>query len=349
MLERGSSQFGIVDYCVFAGMLVFSGAIGLYTSYIGNKSPEEFLMGNRSFKPMPVAMSLLTSFVSSISLLGYSGEVYAYGAQISMFVLGVILAILFSMYFALPVLYPLKLTSVTEYVELRFKSERLRLVISFLTLLKSLLYLGVCLYAPTIALVTVTKLNTMTYIFLLGVICTIYSAFGGIRGVIWTDVFQLSVMMVGLISVTIIGCVQNGGFIKTLNMSVDGGRVDIFDFNPSPLVRHTFLNVIAFGFFLYIHTFGSDQINMQRMCSVKTMKNAKSVLTYNIYGMILIYFLIFVGGLVAYATYQGCDPMALGIIEKKEEIMTFFLIDKLSFIPGLPGIFVATLIGGTLR
>ncbi|KAB7497526.1 hypothetical protein Anas_04308 [Armadillidium nasatum] len=54
MLERGSSQFGIIDYCVFGAMLVFSGAIGLYTSYIGNKSPEEFLMGNRSFKPMPV-------------------------------------------------------------------------------------------------------------------------------------------------------------------------------------------------------------------------------------------------------------------------------------------------------
>ncbi|RXG62900.1 Sodium-coupled monocarboxylate transporter 2, partial [Armadillidium vulgare] len=72
------------------------------------------------------------------------------------------------------------------------------------------------------------------------------------------------------------------------------------------------------------------------------------VISYNVFGIFFIYFLIFFAGLAAYANYAGCDPMALGIIKRKEEIIPYFVMDKLSFIPGLPGIFVATLIGGSL-
>ncbi|KAL7643195.1 UNVERIFIED_CONTAM: hypothetical protein RMT77_006485 [Armadillidium vulgare] len=343
-----SSNIGIVDYCFFGAMLILSGAIGLYTSFVGNKSPEEFLMGNRSFRPLPVAMSVLTSFVSSISLLGFSGEAYAYGTQISIFVLGSVFAIIFVIYVSLPILYPLKLTSVNEYIELRFKSDNLRLVISILTFVKVILYMGVCLYAPTIALVSVTKLNTLTYIFLLGVVCTIYSAFGGIRAVIWTDVFQLTVMLIGLVLVITIGCIQNGGLIKVLYIASEGGRLDMFNMSLSPFVRHTFLNSFVFGFFFCMHIFGSDQVYVQRACSVKSHSNAKSVLTYNIFGMVFIYFLIYTGGLIAYAAYEGCDPMALGIIKEQEQIMPYFVADKLSFIPGLLGVFIATLTGGAL-
>ncbi|RXG57494.1 Sodium-coupled monocarboxylate transporter 2 [Armadillidium vulgare] len=208
--------------------------------------------------------------------------------------------------------------------------------------------MGVCLYAPTIALVSVTKLNTLTYIFLLGVVCTIYSAFGGIRAVIWTDVFQLTVMLIGLVLVITIGCIQNGGLIKVLYIASEGGRLDMFNMSLSPFVRHTFLNSFVFGFFFCLHVFGSDQVYVQRACSVKSHSNAKSVLTYNIFGMVFIYFLIYTGGLIAYAAYEGCDPMALGIIKEQEQIMPYFVADKLSFIPGLLGVFIATLTGGAL-
>ncbi|KAB7493712.1 Sodium-coupled monocarboxylate transporter 1 [Armadillidium nasatum] len=58
--------------------------------------------------------------------------------------------------------------------------------------------------------------------------------------------------------------------------------------------------------------------------------------------------LIFFCGLVVYATYAGCDPMALGKIKKKDEIITYYVMDKLSLIPGLPGLFVAAIIGAAL-
>ncbi|KAB7507141.1 hypothetical protein Anas_00223 [Armadillidium nasatum] len=71
-------------------------------------------MGNRSFRPLPVAMSLLTSYISAISFLGITGEIYAHGMQFGVFILGGVLAIIFTIYFVLPILYPLKLTSINE-------------------------------------------------------------------------------------------------------------------------------------------------------------------------------------------------------------------------------------------
>ncbi|KAL7643252.1 UNVERIFIED_CONTAM: hypothetical protein RMT77_006543 [Armadillidium vulgare] len=346
---ESSSKFGIIDYCLFAGVLIFSGGIGLFMSYLGNKSPEEFLMGNRSFKPFPVALSLLTSYVSSLSILGFSGEAYANGMQLFTITLGAMMALKFSTYLLLPILYPLKLTSVNEYIELRFKSKALCSVIFFLNIVKYFLQNGVCLYAPTVALVSITKLSNLSNIFLLGIICTLYTSLGGIKAIIWTDVFQISVMIIGLISVLTVGASLNGGIINTFYTASKGGRLEMFDMNPSPFVRHTFINTVAMGFFHFLSLYGSDQINFQRICTVKSIKKAQRVISYNVFGIFFIYCLIFPAGLAAYANYAGCDPMALGIIKRKEEIIPYFVMDKLSFIPGLPGIFVATLVGGSLR
>ncbi|KAB7503157.1 Sodium-coupled monocarboxylate transporter 2 [Armadillidium nasatum] len=334
------TEFGVADYCAFVGMLIISSAIGFYVSYKGNKSPEEFLVGDRSMKPFPVSMSLITSFVSAISLLGLSGETYANGMQIITYTLGVPLAIIFSSHFVVPVLYPLKLISINEYIELRFKSKRLRLVMFLVTEIFILAFSSICLYSSTIALSSVTNLSTLSNIFILGV--------GGIKAVIWTDVFQFTVMMIGMITILAVGCAQVGGFIETLHIASGGGRLEIFNMNPSPFVRHTFINTIPCGFFYFLQMYSVDQVNTQRICAVNSTKNAKRVLNYNIYGLLLVYFLTFSCGLVAYASYVGCDPMALGIITKKDQIMTYFVTDKLSFIPGLPGLFVATIIGGTM-
>ena len=65
--------------------------------------------------------------------------------------------------------------------------------------------------------------------------------------------------------------------------------------------------------------------------------------------MLFIYFLIFTGGLIGYSTYVGCDPLASGKIEKGEQILAYFVVDKLGHIWGLPGLFVAVIIGGALR
>ncbi|KAL7636005.1 UNVERIFIED_CONTAM: hypothetical protein RMT77_013823 [Armadillidium vulgare] len=344
---KNSSNFAVFDYCLFAGVLIISSFIGLFVSWKGNKTPEEFLMGNRSFKPLPVSMSLLTSLVSALSLLGYSGEAYANGLQISTITLGMVLGIIFSLYFLIPMLYSLKLLSTNEYIEFRFKSKRLCLTIFLLVMVESLFIKGIALYAQGIALAAVMNIDIITGMIVFGTICTIYSAFGGIKAVIWTDVFQFIVMVIGLVSLLAVGVAQNGGIIETLYKASKGGRLEMFDFNLSPFVRHTFFNTVAFGFFNYTYFYSFYQINLQRICSVKSLKYAKRAISYNIFGIAFMYFLIFSCGVVAYSTYVGCDPMALGIIKKKEQIIPYFVMDKLNYI-GLPGIFVGTIIAGSM-
>ncbi|KAL7643095.1 UNVERIFIED_CONTAM: hypothetical protein RMT77_006385 [Armadillidium vulgare] len=340
--------FSAFDYCTLVGMLVVSSGIGFYIAYKGNKSPEEFLMGNRILKTIPVSMSLLTSFTNAVNILGFTGEVYANGMQISTIAIGPPLAILFSSYFILPVIFPLRLTSINEYVELRFKSKRLRFFIFSLMIVNILVNGGIILYAPTLALSAITKLSTLTCILILGTVCTLYSSFGGIRAVVWTDVFQLLVMIIGLVAVMAVGCAQNGGFFETINIASEGGRLEIFNMSLSPFVRHTFFNTIAQGFFWSLRVYSADQVYIQRICAVKTFENARSVLKFNLIGKFAISCLIFFCGLVIYATYAGCDPMTLGKIKKKDEIITYYVMDKLSLIPGLPGLFVATIIGAAL-
>ncbi|KAB7502500.1 Sodium-coupled monocarboxylate transporter 2 [Armadillidium nasatum] len=166
---------------------------------------------------------------------------------------------------------------------------------------------------------------------------------GGIRAVIWTDFFQMFVMVLGVIIVIIVGCVLNGGFIETLYTASKGGRLDMFNMSLNPFVRHTFFNTMSFGFINFVRIYGMEQYSVQRIFSVKSVKKAKKVATFSIFGVIILLFPICFAGLVVFANYAGCDPMALGIIKKKDQIMPYFVMDKLSFIPGLQGLFFPVL------
>ncbi|MCL4156342.1 UNVERIFIED_CONTAM: hypothetical protein GTU68_031604 [Idotea baltica] len=226
-MSNNEVSFGIIDYCCFIATLAISFCIGVATAFKGNKSPEEFLMGNRSFGCIPVAMSLLTSFISAINFIGFSTEVYVYGLQISTMMIGVIFGILFSGYVVLPVIYPLKLTSINEYIELRFKSATLRSFMMVLVVLQSQVYMGLVLYAPSIALAAVTPFDYTTYIIVMGVLCTIYSTVGGIRAVVWTDVFQFIVLMIGLVAIVVAGVIGAGGIGNVISKASEGGRLEV--------------------------------------------------------------------------------------------------------------------------
>ncbi|KAB7505102.1 Sodium-coupled monocarboxylate transporter 2 [Armadillidium nasatum] len=71
-------------------------------------------------------------------------------------------------------------------------------------------------------------------------------------------------------------------------------------------------------------------------------------MSYNVFGVFVIYFSIFICGLIAYASFAGCDPMLLGILKRKEEILPYFVMNKMGSIPGLPGIYVSAIISGLL-
>ena len=104
-------QFGVIDYTMLAVTMLVSMGLGVYHGIKGNKTVEDFAMGSGSMSPAPVALSLLATFLSANTILGFSGETYGYGFSLVWSIPGTALAIFFAAEVVLPVLYPLKLVS----------------------------------------------------------------------------------------------------------------------------------------------------------------------------------------------------------------------------------------------
>src|SRR6185437_6914626 len=113
-------KFGVTDYCVFAGMLAISAVIGCYYAFFGSKkapadsSTDEFIMGGRSMGVFPVAISVLASFLSAITLLGLPAEIYTFGTIYYAQIFSYPFIMAFTSYIFIPVFYELELTSSFE-------------------------------------------------------------------------------------------------------------------------------------------------------------------------------------------------------------------------------------------
>ncbi|XP_018019225.2 sodium-coupled monocarboxylate transporter 1 [Hyalella azteca] len=342
------AEFSVVDYCVFIGMLCISMAIGLYHSLKGNKTTEDFLMASRSMSPIPVAFSLTATYLSSISILGIVGEVYGQGLMLAWSLIGNALGIVTATLFIMPVMYPLKLNSVNEYIELRFGSVFLRKLVLVMITGNYLMYLGFCLYAPTLALESVTPIDLTTYIFILGTVVTVYCAFGGLKAVVWTDTFQTVVIILGILVAVIFAVIEVGGMDDVWRIGSENGRTDMLDFRPGLYVRHTMFNTILNGFVTFFTIYGFTQATIQRAGSMPDLARVRLVLFLNAFGLIVLMGILFFTGLAIFAVYAGCDPITLGYISQKDQLLPYYVMDYLGTFKGIPGLFVACLFSGTL-
>lgn len=173
----------------------------------------------------PVAVSLMASFMSAITLLGVSAENYYYGMIFVVINISYGLATPIASYLYLPVFFGLQKTSTYEYLELRF-GPHIRLLASLTYTLQMVLYNGIVLYAPAIVLESVTGLDRLISILVVGLACTFYSSLGGMKAVLFTDLLQSFLMFGAVFSVVIFASVQLGGFDKIFIFAQERGRLN---------------------------------------------------------------------------------------------------------------------------
>ncbi|XP_057172136.1 sodium-coupled monocarboxylate transporter 1 isoform X3 [Ursus arctos] len=226
---RGIGTFVVWDYVVFAGMLLISAAIGIYYAFAGGgqQTSKDFLMGGRRMTAVPVALSLTASFMSAVTVLGTPSEVYRFGAIFSIFAITYFFVVAISAEVFLPVFYKLGITSTYEYLELRF-NKCVRLCGTVLFVVQTILYTGIVIYAPALALNQVTGFDLWGAVVATGVVCTFYCTLGGLKAVIWTDVFQVGIMVAGFASVIIQATVIQGGISTIVNDCYNGGRLNFW-------------------------------------------------------------------------------------------------------------------------
>ncbi|KAM8778253.1 sodium-coupled monocarboxylate transporter 1 [Rhynchonycteris naso] len=347
--SRGIGTFVVWDYVVFAAMLLISAVIGIYYAFAGKKqqTSKDFLMGGRRMTAVPVALSLTASFMSAVTVLGSPTEVYRFGAIFSLFAISYGTMVILSAEIFLPVFYKLGITSTYEYLELRF-NRYVRLCGTLIYIIQTVLYTGIVIYAPALALNQVTGFDLWGAVVATGVVCTFYCTLGGLKAVIWTDVFQVGIMLAGFISVIIQASVVQNGFSTIINDAYNGGRLNFWNFDPNPLQRHTFWTILIGGTFTWTSVYGVNQSQVQRYISCKSRFHAKLSLYINLVGLWVILLCVVLCGLALYSRYYDCDPWTNKQVSAPDQLMPYFVLDILHDYPGLPGLFVACAYSGTL-
>ncbi|XP_053109125.1 sodium-coupled monocarboxylate transporter 1-like [Hemicordylus capensis] len=346
---RAIGGFHAWDYVVFAAMLLVSAVIGIYYAFAGGgqKTSKDFLMGGRSMTALPVALSLTASFMSAVTVLGTPSEVYRFGARFAVFALTYGFVVVLSAEVFLPVFYRLGITSTYEYLELRF-NRYLRLCGTMFFIVMTILYTGIVIYAPALALNQVTGFDLWGAVVATGVVCTFYCTLGGLKAVVWTDVFQVGIMVAGFSSVIIRAVVVQGDIGRILNDSYHGGRLNFWDFDPNPLKRHTFWTITVGGTFTWLGIYGVNQSQVQRYIACKTRFQAKLALYINLLGLWAILACAVLCGLAMYSIYKDCDPWTAKCVSAPDQLMPYLVLDILQQFKGMPGLFVASAYSGTL-
>lgn len=359
------NKFSAADYIVFFTVLIISCLIGLNkiinsifkryakvdsenkTDNNTNKT-SEYLTASRSVGLMPVTFSLFASFFSSTAFLGVTAEVYEYGMVYWTMVFGFVIPPILAAFITAPYFSKKNINTIFEYFEIRYKSKLVRLFSVICYLLRSVILTAIYIYGPATAFTTMTSIDDFYSTLLIGTFATIYTTIGGLRAVIFSDMFQAIVMFLGLFCMIFKGIVDLGGLDELWKINTENNRLVIFDFRLNPFIRQTFWSLFIGHVFHYSMSYCFDQQTIQRFKSAKTTKTAKIALVSNApIGFVLISLCCFLG-LIVFASLNGCDPLLSAKITSSNQLLTFYIIEKFQNFYGIAGLCLAAIFSSAL-
>lgn len=339
------AHFTWLDYSVFVLYLLGTVAIGAVFMK-GQRNLDEYFLAGRSIGSVIVAMTVLAALFSGISFLAGPSEGYSNGpvfflVNFSFFIATPVTALVF-----LPFFYKSRFFTAYQYLEERF-SVQIRTLASASFILRALLWLAAATYAPALALEQVTGMPLWVTILITGALTTIYTTFGGMKAVIWTDVMQLIVLFGGQLVIVLVALARvPGGMGKVIELGRQGGRLDL-SFSLDPTVRLTFWGLIIGASFLTLVQMATDQVSVQRYLTAKSMKEARRGLWIKLVMTLPVAAVFYGAGLVLFAFYQiHGDPLLAGKITKADQILPYFVVTELP--SGLPGLFIAAIYAASM-
>ncbi|XP_068153303.1 sodium-coupled monocarboxylate transporter 2-like [Drosophila tropicalis] len=341
-------RFNSTDYTVFALVLSISAAIGVYFGFFnkGEDTTDEYLMGGKRMKTIPIAISLVASQLSAISIMTIPAEMYSYGIHWFFNVIFMIVIIPILNYMVIPVFYNNNLTSCYEYLEIRFNKpvRQLQTLIFTMTIF---FMLPIFIFLPSLAFAQVTGYNVHLINTIVCGICVFYTMFGGIKAVVWTDVIQAAIMLISVILVGVMGVNRVGGWTEVFQIAKEGGRLDV-NFSLDTTTRSTFWNLSTSAILVWTSYVGFNQSCVQRIVALPSLAHARKALILFGLGFMLIMFFNCFTGIVMYARYHDCDPLTLGKVTKVDRMVPYFVQDVVGHLRGMPGVFISCVFSAAL-
>jgi len=294
-----------IDWIILVGTLGFIVGYGAWKNR-KNESITEYLKGGNSSRWWTIGLSVMATQASAITFLSTPGQAFHDGMGFVQFYFGLPFAVIIICLFFIPLYHKLKVFTAYEFLEQRF-DQRTRTLTAILFLIQRGLAAGITIYAPAIILSVVLGWPLKPLILLIGLVVIFYTVIGGTAAVNVTQKQQMFIIFFGMIIA--FGYIINSfpeqiGFTKALEIAGKTGKLDIIDFSFDPTNRYTFWSGITGGLFLALSYFGTDQSQVQRYLSGKSVKESQMGMIMNGFLKVPMQFFILLVGVMVFVFYQ---------------------------------------------
>ncbi|MFV0541772.1 MAG: sodium:solute symporter [Aestuariibaculum sp.] len=272
----------------------------------GSKNVTDYLKGGSTSKWWTIGLSVMATQASAITFLSTPGQAFNDGMGFVQFYFGLPIAMVVICMVFIPIYYKLKVFTAYEFLENRFDLKT-RTLTAILFLIQRGLAAGITIFAPAIILSVVLGWNLLSLNIIIGILVIIYTVSGGTKAVNVTQKHQMVIIFTGMIVaffIIISQLPEDITFAKALKIANANEKMNILDFSFNLNNRYTFWSGIIGGTFLMLSYFGTDQSQVQRYLSGKSVKEMQLGLIFNGLLKVPMQFFILLIGIMVFVFYQ---------------------------------------------
>ena len=321
-----------VDWTVLLTTILFIVAYGTYITR-KNKDVKDYIKGGNDTKWWTIGLSVMATQASAITFLSTPGQAYHDGLGFVQFYFGLPIAMVIICLVFLPIYYKLNVYTAYEFLESRFDLKT-RTLTAILFLIQRGLAAGITIFAPAIILSAVLGWNLLTLNIIIGILVIIYTVSGGTKAVNVTQKQQMIVIFAGMLIAfyLIIQYLPDGiTFSKALDIAGASGKMEVLDFSFDLNNRYTVWTGFLGGTFLMLSYFGTDQSQVQRYLSGKSLRESQLGLLFNGLLKVPMQFFILMVGVMVFVFYQfnnaplNFNPAVQPVVENS---LTYKVLEK---------------------
>lgn len=320
----------LLDWIVLTSTLAFIVLYGIWRNN-SHKNIQEYLKGGNEARWWTVGLSVMATQASAITFLSTPGQAYHDGMGFVQFYFGLPFAMLIICLFFIPIYHRLKVYTAYEFLENRF-DLRVRTLTAILFLVQRGLAAGITIYAPAIILSVVLGWNLKLMVLFVGTLVITYTLVGGTKAVNVTQKQQMFVIFLGMFiafGFILYRFPEGISFSDALHIAGKAGKLEVLDFSVDLNSRYTFWSGLTGGLFLALSYFGTDQSQVQRYLSGKSLKESQMGLIMNGLLKVPMQFFILLVGVMVFVFYQfepapiNFNPKAVAAVKTSSEAEAF--------------------------
>jgi len=289
-----------IDWIILVLTLLVIIAYGTYKS-LGAQTSDEYIKAGNSAKWWTIGLSVMATQASAITFLSTPGQAFNDGLGFVQFYFGLPLAVIIICLVFIPIYHKFKVYTAYEFLEKRF-DQKTRTLTALLFLIQRSLSAGITIFAPSIILSSVLGWDLITINIIIGSLVIFYTVSGGTKAVNYTQKYQMIIIFFGLCAVlfTIFNLLpEQINFQDTMEIASISGKLEVLDFSFDLENRYTVWSGIIGGTFLMLSYFGTDQSQVQRYLSGKSLKEMQLGMIFNgILKVPMQFFILFIGVMV---------------------------------------------------